>query len=136
MLQIESISEGLLENAPDAIIIVNQDGRIKKINAQAERIFGYPRRELLDQELELLLPKRFRDRHKEHRKKFFQTPHFRPMGTGLELNGLRKGGKEFPIEVSLSWHKSGEEILALCAIREITERQHMERAKTVTASAA
>lgn len=116
----------LLESAPDAMVIVATDGRIALVNRQAEHLFGYERDDLLDQPIEVLVPDRFRDRHRIHRGRYFHGPGIRPMGAGLELFGLRSDDSEFPVEISLSPIETEEGVLVAAAIRDVTDRKRAQ----------
>ncbi|MEZ0581265.1 putative bifunctional diguanylate cyclase/phosphodiesterase [Nocardioides sp. MH1] len=119
----------VVEAAPNAMIMVNDRGRIVLVNSQAERSFGYSRDELLSMEVEQLLPERFRGRHRTFRGDFFQRPDRREMGAGRELYGLRSDGSEVPIEIGLNPIDIGSEHFVLASVIDISERLEVQAAQ-------
>jgi PAS domain S-box-containing protein len=121
------LSRVLLESAPDAVVVVDHSSRIVLVNAQAERLFGYPRQELLGQPLEMLIPETHRLAHAGHEADYFTRPRTRPMGLHLELSARRKDGATVPVEISLGPFSSRDGTLVIAAIRDVTERQRLEQ---------
>lgn len=118
--------KNLLDAAPDAIVFVDRQGKILRVNAQLEKIFQYQADELNGQSIEKLIPERFRTKHREHIRKFFAHPRHRPMGTQYEIYGLRKDGEEFPADISLNFLKIDGIHYASASVRDITERKAMD----------
>lgn len=112
----------VVESAPNAMILVNKRGTIILINKQTEQLFGYPRKELVGQKLEVLIPQKNRKNHVKDRDFFFTSPTVRPMGVGRELYALRKDGSQFPVEVGLNSIETNQETVVLASIIDITEQ--------------
>ncbi|MGH2840969.1 MAG: putative bifunctional diguanylate cyclase/phosphodiesterase [Solirubrobacteraceae bacterium] len=112
----------LLESAPEAMVIVDAHSHIALVNAQAEQLFGYKRREIIGQNVSDLVPQRLRAEYRNNMKRYMRDPDARAMSIGVELYGLRKDGSEFPIEISLSPLETDEGLLVSSAIRDISER--------------
>jgi PAS domain S-box-containing protein len=117
----------VVESAPNAMILVNADGMINLVNHQTEKLFGYPRSELIGQRMEFLIPKRFRKQHPQQRNSFFANPKVRAMGTGRDLFALRKDGIEVQVEIGLNPIETNEGQMVLASIIDITERKIQER---------
>ena len=131
----ERLFYGLFEFAPDAIISVNENGKINLINSQAEILFGYSRTELLNKEIEILIPEKYRNRHAQHRSNYQKDPKVRPMGaSGLSLVGRKKDGAEFPLAITLGPVSLENQSATLAVIRDITaEKQSEETIKNLNA---
>jgi two-component system NtrC family sensor kinase len=122
-LPIETTFQALLEAAPDAIVIVDQIGRIIMANSQTERLFGYSRTELIGQLVEMLLPEHLRAVHTRHRAGYVAAPRTRPMGIGLDLVARHKDGSLIPVEISLSSIPADDGLLVTSVIRDVSERK-------------
>ncbi len=120
---------GVIESAPDAMVIVSDAGAIELVNGQVIRLFGYEREELIGQPIEVLMPLRYRGRHPEHRRRFVRSPRLRPMGANLQLSALRKDGTEFPVEISLSPIESDGSVSVCATIRDVTARRQIEQSQ-------
>ena len=123
----EALALGLLEAAPDAVVLVDDTGLILRINAQAEQLFGYDRTELIGQPIEILVPQAVRPQHVQQRDGFIATPRTRPMGVGMELYALRRDGTLVPVEVSLSPMQTADGRIVISIIRDASDRKHNER---------
>jgi len=123
----EELFRGLLDAAPDAMVIVDTDGVIQIVNAQTQRMFGYTPAELRGQSVDVLVPDRVRTAHARHRVGYLGKPVARPMGAELELHGRRKDGSEFPVDISLSPMDSEGGRLVIAAVRDMTDRSAAQR---------
>jgi protein-histidine pros-kinase len=122
----ERLFRGLLEAAPDAMVIVDHEARIVLVNAQVEEKFGYQRAELIGQSVEVLVPERFAGHHVAYRSGYVREPRTRPMGLAGDLFARRKDGSEFPVEISLAPLETEEGLLVSAAVRDISERRQMQ----------
>src|SRR5579859_690473 len=124
----DAVVSALLDSAPDAIVIVDREGRIVFVNSQTEKLFGYRRNELLQKPVETLVPKRFEEKHRGHTAGFPPAAKLPPMGARLELRGLRKDGTEFPVEISLSPVQTEQNMSVCSIIRDTTDREQVREA--------
>jgi len=118
---------GLLEAAPDAMVVINQQGTIVLVNAQTEKVFGYARAELLGRSVEVLVPEALKDVHRKHRAQYVREPHVRSMGSGLDLMARRMDGTEFPVEISLAPLAADDGLLISAAVRDVSSKRREER---------
>jgi PAS domain S-box-containing protein len=128
LLKSSVLFEKIFESAPDALMVVNREGCIERLNKQAEKIFGYASEDVYGKTVEILIPDSFRKRHIEHRRNFVSNPHIRPMSTGLELYAKKKDGSEFPVDIALGPLITEKGLFVLAIIRDITESKKMENA--------
>ena len=122
----EARFRGLLESAPDGIVVVDRSGTIVIVNSQTERMFGYNRDELIGNKIELLVPVTSRGHHVSDRSAYAADPRTRPMGAGRALTGRKKNGGEFPVEISLSPLQTEHGLLVTAVIRDISRRKRDE----------
>jgi PAS domain S-box-containing protein len=126
LLKSEERFRRVVESAPNAMVMIGPTGMIEMVNAQAERLFGYTREEMLGRPVEMLIPERFRSNHPGLRNAFFRDPRSRPMGAGRDLYGLRKDGSEVPVEIGLNPIETEDGVMVLSAIVDISERKQKE----------
>jgi PAS domain S-box-containing protein len=126
-------AQAVLDAALGGILAVDPAGVIQFANPELERMFGYARGELIGQPLQQLLPERFRDVHQQHHERYYAQPESRPMGSGLDLQGLRKNGEEFPVEISLGYAGRDADNLVVAFVVDLTvvTRTQQELAKSL-----
>ena len=124
----DSTTSVLIESFAEAFLVINENSTVMLVNHRFVELFGYEKEEIVGQQLDLIIPGRFRSAHSTHTRNYFKTPHVRPMGQGLELKGLKKDGMEFPVEVSISFLQNDQEKLGMAFITDITARAQAESA--------
>jgi len=124
--QSEKLVLALLESAGQAIIGIDRSGMIVLVNRRTEEMFGYTREQLLGAGIDILLPESRRGKHSRQREEYFERPHVRPMGIGMDLAGRRKDGSEFPVEVSLSNVETDEGLFGIAFVSDISQRKLLE----------
>lgn len=124
--KLEAKFQGLLESAPDGIVVIDTNGIIAIVNSETEKLFNYAKNELIGQAIEVLVPNHFKDGHVALRNGYIANPHTRPMGAGRSLTGRKKDGTEFPVEISLSPLETEQGMLITSIVRDITDRRKVE----------
>jgi PAS domain S-box-containing protein len=124
--QSETMLQSLFNSAPDATILVNEEGDIVRVNQQTEAMFGYSNKELVNMSVDTLLPALHQAQHTTHRGEYFENPRPRPMGAGLDLRGRRKDGSQFPVDVMLSPVETRDGVMVISAVRDVSEREKMQ----------
>jgi PAS domain S-box-containing protein len=127
-LESEATIRAMLNSAAQAVVAVHEDGQIALVNDMTERMFGYEREELVGMPLDMLVPPGLRSLHSRMHEGYFAQPRIRPMGAGPHIEGLRKDGTQFPIEVGLSYITAEGQPLAIAFISDVTERRRLEKA--------
>lgn len=117
----------VIDASPTAMVMINKDGIMEMVNAEAEKVFGYDRKELLGQSVDMLIPHQFRSEHPHHLQMFYQNPQSTRVGTGRDLYALRKDRSEFPVEIGLNPIETEDGTLVLSAIVDITDRKNKEQ---------
>ena len=128
LLQVEDRFKGYLESAPDAIVIVDKEGKIQIVNLQTEKLFGYTRAELLGREVEILMPDKFKTAHIGHRQHFTAALEARTMGKGMDLFGQHKDGRMFPVAISINKMDTEDGYLMAATIRDVSYEKKIEKA--------
>ncbi|MDX1611898.1 MAG: PAS domain S-box protein, partial [Candidatus Thermoplasmatota archaeon] len=127
-VELATLFPSLFDAAPDGIVVVDPEGTILLANRQTKALFGYGPEELVGKKVEVLIPEAVREVHVGHRDAYMDNPQVRPMGANLDLQGVRKDGTEFPVEISLApIHTPDDRLLVMAAVRDITERIEAER---------
>jgi len=126
LVKSRNMFERLFESAPDAVVVIDSHGMIRKVNQQTEALFGYLREEMVGKRVEMLMPERYQKRHRQHRKNYFVDPRARKMGIGLELYGKSSDGREIPVDIMLNPIETPEGTWAFAVIRDITVQKQSD----------
>jgi PAS domain S-box-containing protein len=127
LLPVDLFCSGIFEAAPDGVLVSDERGQIVFANPQAANIFGYTVAELLQVSIDQLVPKALRSQHQNLRKLYFDDPHKRPMGIGLDLIAEKKDGQTVSVEISLSAFKVRDEPCVISIVRDVTTARELSR---------